>query len=644
MEVDKTTVDRRYPCEYNGCARVYTSKSNLKAHVRVHEGDLKFRCDLSDCGKAFISSYGLKNHRRIHTGEKPFVCPEEGCGKSFSTQYRLTAHRRIHTGETFDCYHDNCTKQFTTKSDLKKHERKHTGEKPYSCQIEDCGKSFAASHHLRNHEHTHQEGSGRRFPCDVSGCGQFFGTRQSLIQHMSSVHNEQLNREDVQTTPTSRIEATPMSPFPLGTSPAGLNGLLTSLLNELSPQSLPTPVTMTTASPSSSSPFPGTPNTDTVVQATHTSIHQQTNATPSFPMNSVMPIKNSAMSTNIGGNSATPTNIGGSSATPTDIGPNLTNISRNSATPTNIAGISATPTNIAENISTLTNIGGNSATPTIIGPNTTNISGNSDNVNIGGMNVSTDIVRFLEALNTIQQLQNSGVLQNIVSVANLFSSLQSLSSNGSVLNSMQHLTALNSVNTPSGEYMNAITSCTSQSDHSGMMGQGNGNVPLPYDQFPLQQHPTTSTSSNGCSQCQSWPQTEMYTSATQLSDQTILGNNPGYQATGPAHLPGVTPIDLLSDPMEISTQTTPIDIDELIALASADDAFVPLTSDPLSGGVYAPPIFSQSTTSTKQDMAIQTDLIISPRCCTGGEGEGGEQSPCCNSCCCTTGNCGDHKA
>ena len=624
MEV--TTVDRRYPCEYNGCARVYTSKSNLKAHVRVHEGDLKFRCDLSDCGKAFISSYGLKNHRRIHTGEKPFVCPEEECGKSFSTQYRLTAHRRIHTGETFDCYHDNCTKQFTTKSDLKKHERKHTGEKPYSCQVEDCGKSFAASHHLRNHEHTHQEGSGRRFPCDVSGCGQNFSTRQHLLQHMSLVHNKQLNQDDVKTTPTSHIEATPISPFPLGTSPANLNGLLTSLLNEFN---LPTPVTMTTPSPSSF--FPGTPNTDTVVQTT---IHQLNNATPSFPINSATPTNisgNNATPTNIGpnisGNSATPTNIAGNSATPTIIG-------GNSATPTNIAGISATPTNIGGNSATPTNIAGNSATSTVIGPN---LSGNSDN--IGGMNISTDIVRFLEALNTIQQLQNSGVLQNLVSVANLFSSLQSLSSNGNVLNSMQHLTALNSMNLPTGDYMNAVTS---QSDQRGMIDQGNGNVPLPYNQFPL---PTTSTSTNGCSQFQPWPQSNMYTSTTQLSDQTILNNNAaGYQATGPAHLPGVTPMNLLSDPMEISTQTIPIDIDELIALASVDDSFVPLTSDPLSGGVYAPPIFTQSTTSSKKDMAIQTDLIISPSCCTGGEGEGGEQSPCCNSCCCTTGICGDHKA
>ena len=110
-----------------------------------------------------------------------------------------------------------------------------------------------------------------------------------------------------------------------------------------------------------------------------------------------------------------------------------------------------------------------------------------------------------------------------------------------------------------------------------------------------------------------------------------------------------TPMDInmlnhFNDPIEISTQTTPIDLDTLLEFAPADDTFNSLPSSPLAitgNGFdsYLPSVSRQ--TSFKQDIAIQTDLIISPKCCVDKEGSSvAEKSPCCSNCCCTTDNCG----
>ena len=189
----------RYECDYDGCERSYASRSNLRAHLRAHEGRYNHKCDHDGCEKAFLSSYSLKIHKRVHTGERPYNCQEEGCDKSFNTQYRLTAHKRIHTGETFDCNYERCPKQFTTKSDLKKHERTHTGERPYQCLLDECGRSFTASHHLRNHQLTH-DGS-ERYPCNADGCGLKFPNKKKLSRHQQN-HNtpppsDEASRDDV---------------------------------------------------------------------------------------------------------------------------------------------------------------------------------------------------------------------------------------------------------------------------------------------------------------------------------------------------------------------------------------------------------------------------------------------------------------
>jgi len=137
------------------CNEKFEYLGALSTHRRkVHNEKEPLLCDWLDCGKKFKTIIGLNKHRReFHLNMKAEIaCEWPECTAVFSNRTAMTHHLRIHTNERpYQCDWQDCGKWFRLKETLKRHVKLHQGYKPHPCPFDKCDRAFGTKRNMKLH-------------------------------------------------------------------------------------------------------------------------------------------------------------------------------------------------------------------------------------------------------------------------------------------------------------------------------------------------------------------------------------------------------------------------------------------------------------------------------------------------------------
>ena len=118
----KGSKKKTFPCNQNGCNKVFMYKRSYDEHVFEVHGVLPIPCRISECKKAFRSRQSESAHFKTNhckskvKSERKVKCSEAGCKKSFVITSNLIRHKKENHANSMREECDKCQQQISKRS------------------------------------------------------------------------------------------------------------------------------------------------------------------------------------------------------------------------------------------------------------------------------------------------------------------------------------------------------------------------------------------------------------------------------------------------------------------------------------------------------------------------------------------------
>jgi DNA-directed RNA polymerase subunit RPC12/RpoP len=207
-ENHKTSTPGVLKCLHVGCQEIFSTSSDLLAHMKRHminECDVPAHVDLHKnaifvpsfqlCGEGYHSISNLKQHNmQIHeTGEPGVIkCAKKHCKQTFTSIADFKKHLNNHNELT--CQLCGKILKSGARHYLKKHLENHNTDTPgiMKCIFWGCKLTFISATDLKQHAFKHWDVSLRPFACDFPQCNYTCRENNRLLQHKRHVHSSNL--------------------------------------------------------------------------------------------------------------------------------------------------------------------------------------------------------------------------------------------------------------------------------------------------------------------------------------------------------------------------------------------------------------------------------------------------------------------